>query len=53
MSDLERRIDKLEQLTDPDRARVVVNWDTDPGPPGEGVIVVSWGDIGDGPAQEN
>ena len=42
MSDLERRIEKLEQLTDPDQVRVVVVWDQDPELPGPGVRVVSW-----------
>ena len=42
MTDLEKRIEKLEQLTDPDQVRVVVVWDQDPEPPGEGVIVIEW-----------
>jgi len=44
MSDLETRIEKLEQLTDPDQVRVVVNWDQDPELPGPGVRVVNWED---------
>ena len=50
MSDLEKRIEKLEQQADPDQARVVVNWDQDPKPPGPGVIVIGWEGLDNEPA---
>lgn len=27
--------------------KIVVNWDEDPEPPGEGVLVITWDDIED------
>lgn len=44
MSDIKRRIDRLERDTGNGRPVVVVNWDSDPKPPEPGVIVVTWED---------
>jgi len=51
MKDIERRIEQLEQAN-AERVHVVVVWDEDPEPPGEGVIVIDWED-GNEPGQEN
>ena len=43
MGNLNRRLDDLERWAgDPDRDRIIVNWDQDPPETGPDVIVVKW-----------
>ena len=43
--DKKRRVQKLEQAKEDSQVKIVVNWDVDPDPPGEGVTVVTWDDL--------
>jgi len=43
---VKQRVKKLEQTTPAEDWRLVVNWDSDPGPPPEGVKVVEWDEGG-------
>ena len=44
MNDKKRRIDKLEKAKEDNQVKIIVNWDENPEPPGEGVRVVKWTD---------
>ena len=45
--DKKKRIEKLEQAKEDSEIKIVVNWDPNPDPPGEGVRVVTWDDVED------
>ena len=42
--DKKRRVEKLEKAGRDKEVKIVVNWDIEPEPPGEGVTVVTWDD---------
>ena len=50
--DKERRVKKLEQAKEDSQVKIIVNWDENPEPPGEGVTVITWDDIEGEPEHE-